>query len=678
MKHLIRNILICAFCGCNAHISAQNVDPDSTITDSVTLDGVEVVSRPSGTKKLRGIAGNAEIITSGELLRAACCNLGESFTTNPSVDVSYNDAATGARQIKLLGLSGTYVQMLTENIPNFRGSAMPYGLGYLAGPWIQSIQVSKGASSVKNGYESITGQINVEMKKPQADQEVAANAYADFKGKVELNANANVHINKRLSTVLLLHGENAFKAHDENGDSFLDMPRVRQVAAMNRWAWMGNNYVFQAGIKYIDENRRSGQSEHHMQNAGMEPYKITIDTKRWEAFTKNAFIFDKENDGNIALILSGSHNKQNAAYGHKLYAVDQANIYSSLMFERKWNSTHGLSTGLSFNYDHYDQSLRLTHDVDATPDKSKEIESVGGAYAQYTFDYDRKLLAMCGIRYDYSSLFGSMVTPRVHIRWNVVDALSLHASSGRGYRTPHVMAENNYLLASSRKIIIDDNIRQEDAWNTGIGASSTFYPANRPLTLSAEYYYTDFRHQMLTDIDSDPHAVHFKNLDGKSFSHSVQFELNYECFDDFNFTGACRYTDVKADYGKGLVAKPLTGHWKGLASVSYAPMMGLWQFDITCSITGGGRMPEPYTLPDGQLSWERRYSTFAGLNAQITRNFRHWSIYVGGENLTGYHQKRPIICADNPWTDNFDATMVYAPIHGAIVYAGIRYTWNRY
>lgn len=654
-------------------------EPADTTANGVELRGVEVTSQGPSTRKLRGSVTNTDVISSGELLRAACCNLGESFTTNPSVDVSYNDAATGARQIKLLGLSGTYVQMLTENIPNFRGSALPYGLGYVAGPWLQSIQVSKGASSVKNGYESITGQINIEMKKPQADQQVAANAYVDTEGKVEINADGNIRLNKRLSTSLLLHGENSFASHDHNGDGFMDMPKLRQIAAMNRWAWMGSNYVFQAGVKFLDERRRSGQDKHHadMSHIG-KLYTIDIETRRWEGFTKNAYIFDHENDGNVALILSGSHNEFHSSYGEKIYRVGQANAYASLMFERKWGDNHALSTGLSFNYDNYHQHYRLTHDTSAPTTASKEIEAVSGAYAQYTFNIGSQLLLMGGLRYDYSSVYGSMVTPRFHARWNPGEWLTLHCSAGRGLRTPHVLAENNFLLASSRNIVISSDLKQEDATNYGIGAGTTVYVADRPLTANTEYYYTRFSNQLIVDLDSNPHAALFKNLDGRSMSHTLQIELTYPIIKDLQLTAAYRLTNVKVNYGQGLVDKPLTSRNKGLITASYAPMMGLWQFDVTCSFNGSGRMPTPYTTASGNLSWSRRYHPYAQLNAQVTRNFRHWSIYIGGENLTAYRQKSPIIGAENPWDDGFDATMVYAPLHGAIIYAGFRYTFTKY
>lgn len=660
-------------------VNIQAQEPADTTDRSLDLDEVVVTKRADGRRRLRVDPVNTEIISGTELFRAACCNLGESFTTNPSVDVSYNDAATGARQIKLLGLAGTYVQMLTENIPNFRGSALPYGLGYIAGPWIQSIQVSKGASSVKNGYESISGQINIEIKKPQAPQEVMANGYADLNGKLEVNANANQWITKELSTALLVHGEKSTADHDSNHDSFMDMPRVDQVAVMNRWAYVSRNYIGQAGVKFLAEKRRSGQSEHHRNMMSELPlYQINISTVRWEAFAKNAYIFDHANNGNVALILSGSNNNQHSHYGGKLYHVAQGNLYAQLMFERNFTKRHELSVGLSCNYDRYSQQLRLSHDASVEPWAWKQHETVAGAYAQYTFNADSKLLLMGGVRYDYSTDYGSMFTPRLHARWNISDALTWNVSAGRGYRAPHIMAENAFLLASSRALIFDPDVRQEEAWNFGSGLGYTVYVANKPLKLEGEYYYTHFTHQLLVDMDSNPHAVYFRDLNGRSYSHTVQVEATYPLIQDMSITAAYRFTDVKVDYGQGLVQKPLTSRHKGLVTVGYAPMMGLWQFDVTCSVTGGGRMPSPYRMADGGLSWEPEYKAYPQLSAQVTRNFRHWAVYVGGENLTNYRQQRPVIGGENPWGTGFDATMVYAPLHGANVYVGFRYTWNRY
>jgi len=641
------------------------------------LDEV-VVTTPKGVRKLRG-ASNSEIISASELKRAACCNLGESFSTNPSVDVNYTDAATGARQIRLLGLSGQYVQMLTENIPNFRGAAAPYGLGYIAGPWMQSIQVSKGASSVKNGYESITGQINVEMKKPQLDPSLSVNMYYDMMNKLEANFDGNMHIGDKWSAGVLTHFENGFSAHDNNDDGFVDMPRVRQFAVMPRVAYLGTSYVFQAAMKFIDERRLSGQDEHHAHALSMPLYNIRIDTKRWEAFMKNALMFDRDNDGNVALILSGTSHKQDASYGLRLCDVDQREAYSSLMFERKWNGIHAISTGLSFNYDYYRFNYRLGADSDEMAQRQTDREAVGGAYAQYTFNLEDKLVAMGGLRYDWSDVYGSMVTPRLHVRYTPLADLSFNVSAGRGYRSPHPLAEYSYLLASSRRFEIADNLNREAAWNFGGSATWSFYPAGKKVGLSGEYYYTTFSNQLMVNLDRNPHAAYIYSSAGRSFSHSLQFEVSFEPLRELAFSAAWRMTDVKADYtGHGLSQKPLTSRHKGLITAGWSPQMGLWQVDVSCAINGAGRMPAPYIKPDGALSWPERYKSFVQLNAQVTRNFRHWAVYVGGENLANFRQKNPIIGSSNPWGPDFDATMIYGPLHGAMVYVGFRYNFTKY
>ena len=620
---------------------------------------------------------NEDVISSAELSRAACCNLGESFVTNPSVDVSYSDAATGAKQIKLLGLSGTYVQMLTENIPNYRGAAAPYGLGYVPGPWMQSIQVSKGISSVKNGYEAITGQINVEFKKPQLPEAdwVSANLFASTTNRYEANADATLKLTKRWSTSLLAHYENETKAHDGNDDGFVDIPQVEQYNVWNRWAYMGDHYVFQAGFKALSETRSSGQSTHGNMYSG-ELYKVGIDTERYELFTKNAYIFDKEKNTNLALILSTSWHNQDAMYGRKLYNVDQTNTYASLMFETEFNPQNSFSAGLSFNYDAYDQHYRLNNNAD-TPLKASDKEAVPGAYVQYTLNLNDQWMLMAGLRGDYSSKHGFFVTPRAHLKYNPNDYVHFRLSAGKGYRTNHVLAENNYLLSSSRKVEIAKNLDMEEAWNLGASVSTYIPVFGKTLNVNAEYYYTDFRKQVVVDMDSNPHEVAFYNLDGRSYSHVFQVEASYPFFKGFTLTGAYRLTDAQTTYKGQRMEKPLTGKYKGLLTASYQTPLGIWQFDATLQLNGGGRMPAPYELADGQLSWSRRYGSFEQLSMQVTRYFRRWSIYVGGENLTNFKQKNPIIDAANPWGDNFDSTMIWGPVHGAKAYVGIRFNLAR-
>jgi len=634
--------------------------------EGINLDDVVVKASRPGVMKARG-AQNIDVISTTELCRAACCNLGESFSNNPSVDVNYSDAATGARQIKLLGLSGSYVQMLTENVPAFRGAAAPFSLGYIPGTWMHSIQVSKGAATVKNGCESITGQINVEYLKPQSDEEFDVNLFLDSHLKIESNIEGNLHLTEKLSTGLLAHYENMWMEHDGNGDGFMDMPKVQQVDVLNRWTYKSNRYIMQALVKALKEERNSGQTEqsHHSVKSftsDNQSYRINIETERVEGFIKNAYIFDEVHNSNIALVLSGSYHKMNSLYGIRTYDVKENNAYSQLMFETEFTPSHSISVGLSYNHDGFYESWMLLPELKKAPD-----ENIGGAYAQYTFNLDEKLVLMAGFRGDYSDLYGLFFTPRAHVKWVVSDFMKLRFSAGKGYRTPRPMLENHNLLASSREIIIDDELTQEEAWNFGASATFDIDVFDKCLTINAEYYYTNFIHQVVTDMDNDIHAVHFYNLDGKSYSQTFQIDATYPFFEGFSLLGAVRYNDVKTTINGVLRDKPLTSKYKGLLTATYKTPLEIWQFDITLQINGGGRMPEPYS----------DFDAYPMLNAQIIKWFRWGNIYIGGENLTNFKQKNPIIGCHDPWGSDFDATMIWGPVDGIMGYVGLKWKLSK-
>lgn len=644
---LIISLLIFTYSGASAQVD----------TTSQRLQDVVVTAAPGVKNRYR--TENTEVIGRGQLQRAACCNLGESFTANPSIDVSYADAATGARQIKLLGLSGTYVQMLTENVPNLRSAAIPYSLGYVPGPWMQSIQVSKGASSVRNGFESTTGQINIEFLKPQADDAVRANAYFDSQTKFEANADANVHVNDRLSTALLLHFENRQRDHDADGDGFMDMPKVRQYNIMHRWAYVAPEFISQLSMRALADERDGGQSAHGYNHAVDHLYTTQNRTHRYEAQWKNAIMFDDGHNSSIAMILHGSHHNASYSFGHNLYDVIQNSGYAQLMYETDLADSHNLAVGASILHDHYSE-----HASANLPLQHFTAETTSGVYAQYTFKPHNRLSVMPGIRYDYSSRYGGFITPRLHIKFQPADVLTLRASAGKGYRSPHALAENVSLLASGRTFLIENDLKQEEAWNYGLSASLNLPIADKQLELNAEYYYTDFRHQMVVNIDGavGAHTVCFENLHGSSYSHTLQLDATYPFFEGFSATAAFRYNDARTTYDGVLRHRPLTSRYKGLLTLSYKTPLELWHFDVTGHLNG-----------TGDLYDHSSYPTFFQLQAQITREFRHFSIYLGGENLTGYKISNPIINAANPWSPEFDATQIWGPTEGAMAYIGIRF-----
>lgn len=649
--------------------------------DSINWNELEdfvITKRKSGNFNLSG-PENAFKINQNELFKAACCNLGEAFTTNPSVDVNYSDPATGAKQIKLLGLSGNYVQLLTETLPNFRGAARPYALRYVPGPWMKSISISKGCSSVKNGYESMSGQIDVEYLKPEDPAGVAINAYLDSELKAEMNLDANFHINSRLNTEILLHGEDRFMNHDGNDDGFTDTPDIRQINLQNRWDYFGYSYIFHGGIGVINEKSEAGQIGYHAAHSdasGKPPYRIDLKTQRYEAYMKHAFILNREKNANIALMATGSFHKLDASYGMKAYDVDESNFYAQAMYESDFTDRHNLSVGLSVNHDYLGQNILTGSNVGKTPDKIDDKETSFGGYAQYTWKPTSTLTAMAGIRGDHSSIYGWFATPRVNVRFTPVEILTLRASVGKGYRTVFPWAEYNYLMASSRRLVVE-NLQQEAAWNYGVSAQFSIPINQETLKINTEYYYTDFDRQVVVDYDSDPHSLTIGNLEGKSYSHTFQIDATYESSFGLDVTAAWRLNDVKTSYGGKLMEKPLTSRYKGLLTISYSTPMDIWQFDATIQLNGGGRMPSPYKLSDGSWSWARRFKAFPQLNLQVTRWFRHFSIYAGGENLTNFKQKNPIIASNDPWGPNFDSSMIWGPVHGAMAYIGIRFNFGK-
>ncbi len=642
---------------------------DVRLISGVELAEVVVANRRLGTITSRIDPLQTQTITSDELCRAACCNLAESFDTNASVDVTYSDAATGARQIRLLGLAGTYVQMMTEQFPNLQGAASAFGMSYVPGTWMESISVSKGTGSVKNGYEALTGQINVEYKKPQTAAPVSVNLFGAHTGRAEANVDANYNFNEKLSTGLLLHYSRDMSKHDSNDDGFIDLPTTEQFNGMNRWYYKSDRYIFQAMANVIHEKRESGQVEHLIDN----PYRISINTNRGFFSTKNGYIINKEKNMSVAMLLSATYHDQQSRYGLRRYDVNQKNVYANLIFETEFTQAHKISTGLSYVYDGYDEDTKNLNVIGLDNLKLKRRENVAGGYFQYTYMPSDVFTLQAGLRADNHSEHGTFVTPRIHLKYSPFgDILNLRASAGKGYRVANILVENSYLLASNRVLRFAEDLNPfESAWNYGASAHLTIPLFSKPLSVIAEWYYTDFQNQIVADLET-PKEVSFYNLDGRSYAQNTQVEVSYPFFRGFTLTGAFRWTDAKVTYDGVLMDKPLNNKYKGLLTASYQTRLKKWQFDVTTQFNGKGRMPNP-----GDLAlWESEFPSYVSLNAQITKNFRTWSVYVGGENLTNYKQKNPIIgaVAGQPITDDFDATMIWGPIHGPKFYIGMRWS----
>jgi outer membrane receptor for ferrienterochelin and colicins len=644
-------------------IDANTQDYSITLHKLITLHEVAVESRTPGTFKSRIAILETENITASELKKAACCNLSESFETNASVDVTYSDAATGAKQIKLLGLSGKYVQMITENVPSIRGLASSYGLNYTPGPWMEGIQVSKGTASVINGYEAITGQINVEYKKPQKYDGVNFNLFVDQFGRVEANATTSIKLSEHLATGLLIHASKEFIKLDENKDGFMDLPASSQINIANRWYFHKDNYTSQLFLRGLSELREGGQIN--------GDYKIKVETNRYEFFFKNGLIIDPATETSLGIITSGSLHDQGSNFGARTYDGEQQDGYANVIFQTGFDHNNKLSTGASFNIDNYVEVLYGEH--------SLKMEYWPGVFAEYSFKFAEHFSGLIGLREDYNSYYDAfLTTPRLHLKYTLTDNLHLRATIGKGYRSSNVLAENNYLLASNRILNIPfdqkTGLKMEEAWNYGASIHSIVNLWEKDLNLTAEWYYTNFINQVVVDMDSDPHAVSFYNLNGKSYSSTAQIEANIELFKGVTITAAHRISDVKTTIGGVLREKPLTSRYRSLVTLSYLTSNKYWQFDFTTQFNGGGRMPDPDV---NNPLWSKGFNPYQILNAQMSRNFKNWAVYLGMENITNYLQPTPVIDAGNPNSVNFDATMIWGPLMGRKVYAGLRWNINK-
>jgi outer membrane receptor for ferrienterochelin and colicins len=633
------------------------------------LNEVAVTDRQKSTSVDRMASMHVENISGAELHKAACCNLSQSFETNASVDAAYTDAATGVKQIRLLGLSGRYVQMMTENYPNFYGLATNYGLEYVPGPWMEAIQVSKGTAAVVNGYDAIAGQINVEYKKPKSSEPIYLNWFVNDKGRMEINFNTRWIMNEHWSGMISTHHGKSLLENDNNNDNFLDHPLIDRHLMFARIDYDNHKgYTTRFGVKYYYENRLGGQvgyNPDYQNTLNLLKYGILIKTNRAEAFWKNGYVLPNMKHSSIALINNFSYHNHQGLYGLNIYDAKQLSYYGNLIWQSVIvNHHHKYHSGVSVKFDKYDEFLNA--------EKFNRIEYVPGAFVQYSMNLENGLTAIAGFRADYHNEFGLFYTPRFHVKYMLKGMTVFRASAGKGWRTANVLAENSFLLASSRQMIIDDDILPEEAWNTGTSVTQYFMIGKNEWSVTGEYYHTWFENQLIVDLDTDVRKVQFSNLQGKSFSNTYQIELYAPVLKGLDLRTAFRYNDVKQTIQNKLLEVPLVSKSKGFITASYKTPLEKWQFDATAQMNGGGRIPSTAANPDLYQRSET-FQAYPIYNAQITKYFKSWNVYFGIENLLDYKQKNPIIDAENPFGNYFDAAMIWGPLEGRKIYLGIRW-----
>ncbi|MBB4806700.1 outer membrane receptor for ferrienterochelin and colicin/copper chaperone CopZ [Chryseobacterium defluvii] len=645
--------------------------------EEVRLSGSKATT--SLNKKEAGLVFN---IDKKELLKAACCNLSESFETNATVDVSFSNAVTGTKQLKMLGLDQKYTSLTKELLPEIRGIASAYGLNFIPGRWIESIQLTKGGSTVTNGYESITGQINTELIKHAEHPETSLNLFSDFNGRAEANFTNVAPINEHWAQTFLLHGNGTFGNTDMNDDGFLDRPKGTQLNAaylLNYNDLEHSGLASHFGINFIKDERTAGQTafDKSLDQSEQSAYGVGIDISRFQVWNKTGYVFKGKPYQSLGWMNQYVYHQQDSFFGLRNYSGKQHTYYSNLIFESIiGNTNHKYKAGASFLYDRYDEKY-LT-------DNFKRNEVVPGIFAEYTLT-GLKYTLVAGARADFHNLAGTQFTPRLNFKYDFTPQTILRLSAGRGFRTASVFAENQQYFASNRNIQIIQSggniygLKPEIAWNYGASLQQEFKLFGRKSTIVADLFRTDFQDQVLVDLDRSPQQLVFYNLDGKSFANSFQTQWDFTPFKNFDVRLAYKYYDVQADYVDGRRKIPFMAKHRGFVNLAYATNKsskgGFWSFDTTLNWIGKQRLPDTSGNP-AEFQLPAYSDSYTVLNAQISRNFnKKIRAYLGGENLTSYYQENAIVDFKNPFGNYFDGGMIYAPIMKANLYVGLDVTF---
>jgi len=645
------------------------------LKSTITLDEAVVKEEKKATSISSIQNMKTEVLGKGELKKAACCNLSESFETNPTVEVSYSDALTGIRQIQMLGLSGIYAQTLVENIPMVHGLNASTGLTFIPGPFVENIYLSKGAGSVVYGFESMSGQINIDLFKPETAPKLHLNAYVNQFGRSEFNVITRAKINSKWNTSLMAHGNITKNQRDPNNDGFYNLPSGNGINVINRYKYNGEKWEGMVGVKLVNDQRISGQLSYTkgMLRDSASPYGVEYLTRQIGTWAKLGRPATEEKQTSIGFMFHANHYENDFIAGLNSYKGRHENLFGSFIFNRKFDDLdrHTLSGGLSILADQYDEKFNAM--------SFQRTEVVPGIFAEYTYSLAQKFSAVLGARFDYNSIFGAFFTPRLHIRYAINENHVLRASAGRGQRTANIFTENSSIFVSSRNLVLEGTgypgaggLQPEVSWNYGGNYTYTFpISSRRTAQFSVDYYFVNFQNQTVIDLDNSAREVSIYNLKGKSYSQTIQAQFTIEPIKRLELRFAYRYLDVRTTFSTGLRQKALLPPHRGFINVAYSTK-SKWSFDVTSQFIGKKRLPDLGENPEF-LRLEQYSPSYVNLNAQVTKKLKRWEIYAGAENLLNIRQTQLIVDSANPYGRYFDASMVWGPSMGTMGYIGFRY-----
>ena len=642
------------------------------------LDEVIVQDRKEGVIISSINAIKSENITSTELRKAACCDLAGCFETQTSVSPQVTNVVTNAKELRIAGLSGVYNQVLIDGFPMIQGLSYTYGISSVPGTLVENIYVAKGANSVLQGFESISGQINVITKDPDLEAPLFLNAYLNSFGERQFNADASFKIGD-FKNLLAVHVVQPAGVFDRDKDAFLDVPKLTRYLVSNKlkfgregeWGWNG-----EVMLRYLNEERAGGQTQFNPRTdrGSNSIYGQVVKISQPELIARTNYKFDDDN--NFLFQVSGFYQDQDSWFGTVNYSANQTNLYANFEYERYYSTQNYFKTGLSYRHLNLEEDIAFSDNpLNRTyAGNYQRTEHIPGVFAENSIQLMKgKLTWMLGLRGDHHNQFGFKFTPRTLLKLDINKFTVLRANAGRGWRTVNLFSENIGLMVSSRDVVFAEALEPEEANNFGLNLTHKIERTNFSGYLSADFYYSTFQNQVFPDYDADPTQAIIQNFRGTSISNSLQLESGFRFWKTLEFKLGYSFLDVYRKEGEVKELLPFNPRHKILTVLGYRPVSNKFQIDANMHWYGQRRLPNTSLNPE---AFQRPdfSETYAVISAQFTYNFDLFEIYAGCENIFDFRQEQPILSWQNPFGPYFDTSSVWGPTRGREFYLGVRYS----
>lgn len=649
---------------------------DIIMRDMNALSMVTITGQNNSSSYIDMQTIKTEVITQGELKKAACCDLAGCFETQGTVQPMVTNILTNAKELRILGLSGVYNQILFDGLPMIQGLTYTYGISSVPGTLVDNIFVAKGTTSVLQGFESMVGQINLVTKNPDKGERILLNVYLNSFGENHYNLNFRTGV-KKWNNLTAFQWVRPASKWDRDHDLFMDLPQLNRYMVFNKLKYgdeTKNGLCALLTVRYVNESRIGGQMHYNPEKDKGSTFVYGQQVRLSQPEFQLKSFYKLSTGKRIALMASGFSQQQNSWFGTVKYLANQHNFYGNVQYELMWNRVQELKTGISYRYMKLDEQIDFTDTVlkrsyDGTYLKNEHIP---GLFAENTFHWRADILTLItGMRADYHNKYGWFITPRAMLKYDLSEMSTLRVSAGNGWRTLNLFSENIGLLTSSRNILFSESLQPEKAFNWGLNYLKRFKQKQVEGFITFDFYQTRFQNQIFPDYDREPSKAIVGNFTGTSVSNGFQTDLNCKLYKTWELKAAYNFLNVYRLVNSFKTMLPFNARHKVLTAVSYVPKTKKWRADINAHWFGKQRLPDSKNNPV-EFRQDSESKSFTTFNIQLTKGWKKIEAYGGCENLLDYRQLRPIVSWQNPFSPYFDTSFNWGPTRGREWYVGLR------